>query len=94
VRSASLAAIRQQEVVGYCLVGEGSIRELAVERRYRRMGVARNLMSRALDLLRADTLPVTLQVDASNDTGALELYASFGFRNISELTVWEKDLQP
>jgi ribosomal protein S18 acetylase RimI-like enzyme len=93
VRSASIAAIAERDVVGYCLVGEASVRELAVRGQYRRMGVARGLMSRAFEILGADSSPVTLQVESSNDSGALELYASLGFRTISQLTIWRRDVR-
>lgn len=62
------------------IAGEGEITNVAVNPDYRRCGIARMLMQRALD--KCDELgisDVTLEVRASNEA-AISLYEAFGFK--------------
>ncbi len=60
--------------------GEVSINNIAVLEKYRRSGVARELMEQMLDELK-DAQSVTLEVRKSNEA-AIALYKSFGFENV------------
>jgi len=61
---------------------------------WRRRGLARALMTRALHLIRERGLTsAVLDVDAANPTGALGLYESLGFVVERRSTAWRKQLE-
>lgn len=73
----------EREVLGYVAVmniaGEVHVTNVAVAPEHRRQGLARLLMSRAVDYARAaDAFCMTLEVRESNEP-AIALYRSFGF---------------
>ena len=62
---------------------------------WRRRGLARALMTRALRLIRDHGLTsAVLDVDAANPTGALGLYESLGFVVERRSTAWRKPFEP
>ena len=73
------------EVIGYIIVenvlDEACVSSVAVDERFRRRGVGRELLARALSESNAAT--VILEVNERN-TPAIALYASFGFAKIGE----------
>ena len=61
---------------------------------WRRRGLARALMTRALRLIREHGLTsAALGVDAENPTGALSLYESLGFVVERRSTAWRKPFE-
>jgi len=62
-------------------IAEGLIGNLGVRRPWRRQGVARALLSRSLQAMRAAGLEgAYLWVDAANPSGATRVYEAVGFR--------------
>jgi GNAT superfamily N-acetyltransferase len=72
------------------ILGRGFlIANVAVHPDVRRQGIARSLMEATLDLVERKTGNwVALQVEADN-TPAIDLYRSMGFRELETLTQWE-----
>lgn len=71
----------------------GVVAEVCVRRAWRRRGLARALLVRALLTLRAgEAQPIRLTVRASNETGARQLYESVGFRAVEEHVRYRKPL--
>lgn len=71
----------------------GEVAEVCVRPAWRRRGLARALLVRALLTLRAgDARPIRLTVRAGNETGAQQLYESVGFRAIEEHVRYRKPL--
>lgn len=71
-------------VVGYIMFwlkyeNQGHIISLAVDKNYRRMGYATQLLARAIGVLFLITDTIYLEVRASN-TGALDFYKQFHFK--------------
>ncbi len=76
-------ALCDGEVVGYIgcwqIINEGHITNVAVKPDFRRLGIAKELISRLIQMLRDnDFIYLTLEVRRSN-TSAIQLYESFGF---------------
>lgn len=74
------------KVVGYIIYsdvqGEAELLRIAVDKRYRRHGIAQSLMKDMLDeLTESGSEKVMLEVRAHN-VAAVKLYKSFGFRDI------------
>ena len=72
-------------IVGICglrnIAGEGEITNVAVDEKYRRCGIGRKLIERALDQCsQLDISDVTLEVRAGNEA-AIGLYEKFGFKS-------------
>ncbi len=81
-----LVAVDADTVVGYVgsqsVMGEADMMNLAVLPQYRRQGVAKALVLRLIDALRAKEVhSLTLEVRASNAPAAA-LYASLGFLQV------------
>ena len=81
-----LAAVTEQdEVVGYaglhCILDEGYIANVAVDPRYRRQGVAGELLGAFLRFGQANLAFLTLEVRASNEA-AIALYRKYGFQEV------------
>lgn len=77
---------RDGKVVGYIIYsdvqGEAELLRIAVDKRYRRHGIAQSLMKDMLDeLTESGSEKVMLEVRAHN-VAAVKLYKSFGFRDI------------
>ncbi len=66
---------------------------LGVRRPFRRNGLARALLTRSLQLLKAENLTTAvLVVDADSPTGATHLYEAVGFKERKRATVYQKPL--
>ena len=64
---------------------------ISVRRPYRRLGLARALLTRSLKLFQDQgKTEAALGVDAENPSGALQLYESVGFRVVRQMTVYRK----
>ena len=79
-----LVALDGQQVVGYVgsqsVMGEADMMNIAVSPRYRRAGIAQELIQRlTAALLEKDVYSLTLEVRASN-APAKALYSKLGFR--------------
>ena len=82
-RLLALLACVEDQPVGYCVAsavdGEGEVDSLYVCEEYRRKGVAKNLMERALAWLeQSGAGRITLKVSVGNEE-VLGFYARFGF---------------
>lgn len=81
-----LAAFEDGELAGllsgYTAVGEADITSVAVAPAYRRMGIARQLISDFEAMLPEDTESIFLEVRASN-SGAIALYKNCGYEQLS-----------
>ena len=78
-----LVAVDGRQVAGYVgsqsVMGEADMMNIAVSSRYRRMGIAQELVERLVTLLRdKDVYSLTLEVRASNEP-AKALYSKLGF---------------
>ncbi|NER78210.1 MAG: GNAT family N-acetyltransferase [Leptolyngbya sp. SIO1D8] len=74
---------------------EGHVCLLGTRRGYRRLGLARSLLSESLQRLKAVGMDIsTIGVDAQNPLGALALYESVGFQKVRSSTVFCKRLAP
>ena len=67
---------------GYTAAGEADITSVAVAPAYRRMGIARQLISDFEAMLPEDTESIFLEVRASN-SGAIALYKGCGYEQLS-----------
>lgn len=76
------------EIAGYCVVwimfDHLHVQNVAVHPRHRRAGLARALLSRALDQARARNVDVAFLEVRSSNVVAQTLYASLGFRQSGE----------
>ena len=71
----------------------GWVEHISVRRPWRRRGVARALIAASFPSLRARGMTEgALHVDAENPSGALLIYESMGFRQVSRDTVYRKPL--
>lgn len=91
------------EIAGYALGrwhlpldrARGVVASLAVRPAWRRRGLGSALLREALGKLRAKgCTSAELMVDSGNQTGALRLYESAGFRPFRTQLVYEKELRP
>ena len=81
-----IVALHEQQVVGYVgsqtVMGEADMMNIAVSSRYRRMGIAQELVQRLVSALNdAQVHSLTLEVRASNEP-AKALYGKLGFEQI------------
>ena len=81
-----LVAVDDQQVVGYVgsqsVMGEADMMNIAVSSKFRRMGIAQELVERLVTLLREkDVYSLTLEVRASNEP-AKALYGKLGFNQV------------
>ena len=81
-----IAAVTETgEVAGYaglhCVLDEGYIDNVAVRDRYRRQGVAGELLGAFLRFGKANLAFLTLEVRASNEP-AIALYSKYGFEEV------------
>ena len=81
-----IVALDGQQVVGYVgsqsVMGEADMMNIAVSSRYRRMGIAQELVERLIAALREkDVYSLTLEVRASNEP-AKALYSKLGFLQV------------
>ena len=81
-----LVALHEQQVVGYVgsqsVMGEADVMNIAVSSRYRRMGIAQELVERLVSALNdAQVHSLTLEVRASNEP-AKALYSKLGFEQV------------
>lgn len=81
-----VVAVDEDTVVGYVgsqtVLFEADMMNLAVDRSYRRQGIARKLVSFLIDRLRENkTYCLTLEVRASN-VAAISLYHELGFKEV------------
>ena len=76
----SVVAVLEDEPVGYCLftsvLGEGELLRIGVRPAYRRHGIAKKLLSLALEISECET--AFLEVRSKN-APAIALYEAFGF---------------
>lgn len=71
----------------------GYTETICVRRPWRRQGVAKALIARSLQVLKAQGMAeAALGVDADNPNGALQLYRSMGFRVVKEFTTYRKPM--
>ncbi len=71
----------------------GTVEELSVRRPWRNRGVGRALLAASLQAFRARGMnAAAIGVDSENDTGAPHLYASVGFRTVSQAMILRKPL--
>ncbi len=80
-------ALDDEKIVGYCVMDtvldEGSLLDIAVDKSYRRNGVAKELFNELLKVASAKQLSfITLEVRESNE-GAIKLYKALGFVQVS-----------
>jgi ribosomal protein S18 acetylase RimI-like enzyme len=74
-------------------INEGYVRMLGVLEAYRGRGLARFLLQRSFrDATSRGRVGVQLGVDASNETGATQLYESVGMRPVRVLEAWQAEL--
>jgi GNAT superfamily N-acetyltransferase len=90
----SLLAIRESEPVahvGVLAVGEiGRIDDMYVAKKYRRLGIGRTMMGRALEICARSLFKhVMLMVDPKNE-GAVKLYQSVGFNKVGTVTSYKR----
>lgn len=90
----SLIALRDNEPVahvGVLAVGEiGRIDDVYVAKNYRRLGIGRTMMGRALEICARSLFKhVMLMVNPTNE-GAVKLYQSVGFKKVGEVTAFRK----
>ena len=88
-----------EHVVGFVFSrirnGIGVIPEVAVRRAWQRRGIARSLMSHALNTLHdRGVTQVRLFTDAGNGRGARSLYEGFGFREVKQHIFYRKPFGP
>ena len=81
-----LVAVDGQQVAGYVgsqsVMGEADMMNIAVSAKFRRMGIAQELVERLVALLREkDVCSLTLEVRASNEP-AKALYGKLGFSQV------------
>ena len=81
-----LVAVDGQQVAGYVgsqsVMGEADMMNIAVSSKFRRMGIAQELVERLVKLLREkDVYSLTLEVRASNEP-AKALYGKLGFEPV------------
>ena len=81
-----LVAVDGQQVAGYVgsqsVMGEADMMNIAVSSKFRRMGIAQELVERLVTLLREkDVYSLTLEVRASNEP-AKALYGKLGFEPV------------
>ena len=81
-----LVAVDGQQVAGYVgsqsVMGEADMMNIAVSAKFRRMGIAQELVERLVALLREkDVYSLTLEVRASNEP-AKALYGKLGFNQV------------
>ena len=81
-----LVAVDGQQVAGYVgsqsVMGEADMMYIAVSSKFRRMGIAQELVERLVKLLREkDVYSLTLEVRASNEP-AKALYSKLGFEQV------------
>lgn len=81
-----LVAVDGQQVAGYVgsqsVMGEADMMNIAVSSRYRRMGIAQELVQRLISALRErEVHSLTLEVRASNEP-AKALYSKLGFGQV------------
>ncbi len=75
-------------------IQRGWLDSVFTRRRWRRMGLARELIARSLHLLRERGLTsAALGVDADNPSGALGLYESAGFEVTERMTAWRRPME-
>lgn len=71
----------------------GHNEDICVRRPWRRLGLARALITQSLRMLRAmDMEEAALGVDAQNPTGALRLYGSLAYRPVKRFTTYRKPM--
>lgn len=69
--------------VGRVIADEAEVMKIATREKYRRQGIAREMMSELLEKMRGrDAVTCYLEV-ASHNTAAIALYESFGFEKVS-----------
>ena len=90
----SLIALRDNEPVahvGVLAVGElGRIDDVYVARKYRRLGIGRTMMGRALEICARSLFKhVMLMVDPTNEA-AVSLYRSLGFTRVGTVTSYRR----
>ena len=81
-----LVAVDGQQLAGYVgsqsVMGEADMMNIAVSSKFRRMGIAQELVERLVTLLREkDVYSLTLEVRASNEP-AKALYGKLGFSQV------------
>ena len=81
-----LVAVDGQQVAGYVgsqsVMGEADMMNIAVSSKFRRMGIAQELVERLVKLLREkDVYSLSLEVRASNES-AKALYGKLGFEPV------------
>jgi ribosomal protein S18 acetylase RimI-like enzyme len=73
----------------------GWVENIGVRRPWRKRGLARALIASSIDALRERGMTEgALGVDTENQSGALRLYESVGFRPVSHSTVYRKAIPP
>ncbi len=71
----------------------GYTEEICVRRPWRKIGLARALLTRSLQMHKdCGMTEAALGVDAQNPNGALQLYQSVGFQVVSSMEIYEKAL--
>ena len=90
----SLLALRDNEPVahvGVLAVGEiGRIDDVYVAKKYRRLGIGRTMMSRALEICARSLFKyVFVEVEPQN-AAAMHLYTRCGFRKIGEMVTYRR----
>ena len=83
-----IVAVEDQKILGYIgvqeIVGEAYITNIAVFPEYRRQGVARKLLEKAIDdAKQRECIFITLEVRKSN-SNAIALYDKLDFKNVGE----------
>ncbi len=72
-----------EKVIGYIVFyinfGEAHIMNIAVDKTYRRQGVAKYLFDYAFEIIKTNAAEVIFLEVADNNTAALQLYRQYGF---------------
>ena len=72
----------------------GYTETICVRRSWRRLGLARALIARSFEVLKAQgMLEAALGVDAENPNGARQLYESMGFQTVKTFVTYRKPLE-
>jgi len=90
----SLLALRDGTPVAHIAVlavGEvGRIEDVFVSEKFRRLGIGRTMMSRALEICARSLFKHVMLMCGPENSAAQSLYASLGFKKIGEMTAFNK----
>lgn len=84
--AAYLIAREDDIILGYigawCVAGEAEITNVCVAPKYRKQGVAKELLKSFIEMARKDNTDIFFLEVRESNAGAIALYEGFGFKNI------------